>query len=63
VYTFNTGPHEEALDGAFFGTSFAHMFIMSFDRWMPEVNTREVYTPRIFGFKVIRLCTVLSSFH
>lgn len=52
VYSYTTGPHgEEPLDGAFFGTSFAHLFIMSFDRWMPEAS-REVYTPRIFGFKI-----------
>ena len=52
VYTFNAGPHEEALDGAFFGTSFAHMFIMSFDRWMPDVTAvRETYTPTHLWFQ------------
>ncbi|KAG5190048.1 casein kinase II, regulatory subunit [Tribonema minus] len=53
VYVAPAGPHgEEPLDGAFFGTSFAHLFIMSFDRWMPADVTRDSYTPRIFGFKV-----------
>ena len=40
-----------ALDGAFFGTSFAHLFFMTFDRLVPE-PPKESYTPLIFGFKV-----------
>ncbi|CAN0171962.1 unnamed protein product, partial [Discosporangium mesarthrocarpum] len=41
----------EPLDGAFFGTSFAHLFFMTFDRLAPEPSA-EFYTPRIFGFKI-----------
>lgn len=40
-----------ALDGAFFGTSFAHLFFITFDRLVPD-PARETYTPLIFGFKI-----------
>lgn len=40
-----------ALDGAFFGTSFAHLFFITFDRLVPD-PAREAYTPLIFGFKI-----------
>lgn len=40
-----------ALDGAFFGTSFAHLFFITFDKLVPEPS-RETYTPLIFGFKI-----------
>ncbi|CAM9432698.1 unnamed protein product, partial [Sphacelaria rigidula] len=41
----------EPLDGAFFGTSFAHLFFITFDKLVPE-PARETYTPLIFGFKI-----------
>lgn len=40
-----------ALDGAFFGTTFAHLFFMTFDRLVPE-PAQTHYTPLIFGFKI-----------
>ena len=40
-----------ALDGAFFGTSFAHLFFITFDRLVPD-PARATYTPLIFGFKI-----------
>lgn len=40
-----------ALDGAFFGTSFAHLFFITFDRLVPD-PARALYTPLIFGFKI-----------
>ncbi|CAN0574981.1 unnamed protein product, partial [Ectocarpus sp. 12 AP-2014] len=39
------------LDGAFFGTSFAHLFFITFDRLVPD-PARSSYTPLIFGFKI-----------
>ncbi|CAM9450086.1 unnamed protein product, partial [Scytosiphon promiscuus] len=41
----------EPLDGAFFGTSFAHLFFITFDRLVPD-PARTTYTPLIFGFKI-----------
>ncbi|ORY00336.1 hypothetical protein K493DRAFT_104055 [Basidiobolus meristosporus CBS 931.73] len=42
----------QSLDGAFFGTTFAHIFFMTF---CPSIYTHfntATYTPRIYGFKV-----------
>ncbi len=41
---------QAALDGAFFGTSFAHMFMMNF----PELfrQKREDFVPQAYGFRI-----------
>jgi hypothetical protein len=39
------------LDGAYFGTTFPHLFFMTYEDKVP-VPCREVYVPRVFGFKV-----------
>jgi len=39
------------VDGAYFGTSFAHIFLMTFDELVPTVPSG-AYVPRVFGFKV-----------
>lgn len=41
----------ECLDGAYFGTSFAHLFLMTYSHLAPA-NTPTPFVPRIYGFKV-----------
>jgi casein kinase II subunit beta len=42
-----------SVDGAFFGTTFAHLFLQAFpDLDVSPVPGYQVYTPRVFGFKV-----------
>jgi len=41
----------EVLDGAFFGTSFPHLFFLTYPHLKPSSDAR-TYVPRIFGFKV-----------
>mmetsp|Transcript_1169 Transcript_1169/g.2930 ORF Transcript_1169/g.2930 Transcript_1169/m.2930 type:complete len:303 (+) Transcript_1169:200-1108(+) len=44
----------DAVDGAFFGTTFAHLFLMTFGfpRFPPEAQPP--YVPRVFGFRLHR---------
>lgn len=39
------------IDGAYFGTTFPHLFLMTYGNLKPTQATRS-YVPRIFGFKV-----------
>lgn len=39
------------VDGAYFGTSFAHIFLMTYDDLVPTAPSGS-YVPRVFGFKV-----------
>ncbi len=41
----------KSLDGAFFGTTFTHLFAMTFDKIMPKCSRGTVH-PRVFGFKI-----------
>ena len=42
-----------AIDGASFGTTFAHLFLMTFSNLVPDpLSPDSVYVPRIFGFRV-----------
>jgi len=43
----------ENIDGAFFGTSFPHIFFLSYTHLVPA-NPPRIYVPRIYGFKVCR---------
>ena len=44
---------QAGLDGAYFGTTFAHMFLLSFPELIPRKKRREItYIPRIYGFKI-----------
>lgn len=39
------------LDGAYFGTTFAHLFLLTFPELIPETRPTK-YVPRIFGFRI-----------
>ena len=39
------------IDGAWFGSTFAHLFLLSFKDYTPE-KPEEVYIPKLFGFKL-----------
>mmetsp|Transcript_59279 Transcript_59279/g.133521 ORF Transcript_59279/g.133521 Transcript_59279/m.133521 type:complete len:260 (+) Transcript_59279:65-844(+) len=41
----------ECLDGAYFGTSFAHLFFLTYQHLVPQI-TPVPYVPRIYGFKI-----------
>ncbi len=42
-----------SVDGAAFGTTFAHLFLMTFSNLIPDPLTPDsTYVPRIFGFRV-----------
>lgn len=44
-----------AVDGAAFGTTFPHLFLMTFNNLVPDALSPEsTYVPRIFGFRVHR---------
>jgi hypothetical protein len=39
------------VDGAFFGTSFPHIFLMTYENCVPTAP-RSSFVPRVFGFKI-----------
>merc|ERR1719159_819470 len=41
----------ECLDGAYFGTSFAHLFLLTHNHLLPT-SVPLSYVPRIYGFKI-----------
>lgn len=51
---FSPEPKSSSLDGAYFGTTFAHMFFMQYPDLKPERidGISKMYVPRIFGFRV-----------
>lgn len=51
------------IDGAYFGTTFPHLFLMSFPELRPEKTsaTKETYIPRVFGFKLSPLAYDIES--
>ncbi|KAI0220324.1 casein kinase 2 regulatory subunit, partial [Massospora cicadina] len=51
VYTPKSSRHF-TMDGAFFGTTFAPFFFLSYPNLIPRQNPNDQYTPRIFGFKI-----------
>ncbi|XP_074357635.1 putative casein kinase II subunit beta-4 isoform X1 [Apium graveolens] len=42
---------QDNLDGAYFGTTFPHLFLMTYGHLKPQ-KTSQTYVPRVFGFKV-----------
>lgn len=43
------------VDGAYFGTTFPHLLLMTYPTMRPAKQT-ETYTPRVFGFKLHPTC-------
>ena len=41
-----------SLDGAYFGTSFAHIFLMNYPDLKPKKNNVREYIPKIYGFRI-----------
>lgn len=42
-----------AIDGASFGTTFPHLFLMTFNNLVPDsLSSDSAYVPRVFGFRV-----------
>jgi casein kinase II subunit beta len=39
------------IDGAYFGTTFPHLFLMAYGNMKPQKPAQN-YVPKIFGFKV-----------
>lgn len=39
------------IDGAYFGTTFPHLFLMTYGHLKPQKATQS-YVPRVFGFKI-----------
>ncbi|MCD7464478.1 putative casein kinase II subunit beta-4 [Datura stramonium] len=50
VYTPRSRYHEN-IDGAYFGTTFPHLFLMTYGHLKPQ-KISQSYVPRVFGFKV-----------
>lgn len=51
IYNPKSSAHN-AIDGAFFGTSFPHLFYQAYPYLRPVQRSEENYVPRIFGFKI-----------
>ncbi|CAH9086621.1 unnamed protein product [Cuscuta europaea] len=43
--------YQDGIDGAYFGTTFPHLFLMSHGHLKPQKSSQS-YVPRVFGFKV-----------
>ena len=41
-----------SLDGAFFGTSFAHIFFMNYPDLIPKIRNKKEYIPKVYGFRI-----------
>ncbi|KAH7422372.1 hypothetical protein KP509_12G005700 [Ceratopteris richardii] len=48
---YPTSRYQGNIDGAYFGTTFPHLFLMSYPYMKPAKPTAS-YVPRIFGFKI-----------
>eukprot|EP01025_Chloroclados_australasicus_P009869 TRINITY_DN1382_c0_g1_i2.p1 TRINITY_DN1382_c0_g1~~TRINITY_DN1382_c0_g1_i2.p1 ORF type:complete len:325 (-),score=32.55 TRINITY_DN1382_c0_g1_i2:138-1112(-) len=51
IYYTISRPSSAQLDGAYFGTTFPHLLLMSYSALRPPRST-EKYVPKIFGFKI-----------
>lgn len=49
---FRSARAPDTVDGAYFGTTFAHLFLMTFG--FPRVPADQLYVPRVFGFRLHR---------
>lgn len=48
------------VDGAAFGTTFPHLFLMTFSNLVPDPAESSTYVPRVFGFRVHKSARSLS---
>jgi Casein kinase II regulatory subunit len=48
------------IDGAYFGTTFPHLFLMTFSNIIPPPLTAS-YVPRVFGFRIRRETPAVSA--
>lgn len=39
-------------DGAFFGTTFPHLFFLNFEQLVPRRPRSTPYVPKVFGFRI-----------
>jgi casein kinase II subunit beta len=51
---------QASLDGAYFGSTFAHLFLLLFPEVIPSEKP-QLYTPRIYGFKIHTSSVYYSS--
>jgi len=51
VYKCKSRRHEN-IDGAYFGSTFPHLFFLVFPELQPNVSSMTSYVPRVFGFKL-----------
>lgn len=49
---YSCDPISKHLDGAAFGSSFAHLFFMTYDKELVPNLPTEMYVPRVFGFRI-----------
>jgi hypothetical protein len=50
------------IDGAYFGTTFPHLFLMTYGQLKPQ-KPSQGYVPRVFGFKLHKPWSWSLSFH
>jgi casein kinase II subunit beta len=48
---FPNSKRQGNIDGAYFGTTFAHLFLMIHPELVPPVYTKS-FVPRVYGFKI-----------
>lgn len=54
-HNISSGSGGGAVDGAAFGTTFPHLFLMTFNNLVPDPHPpASIYIPRVFGFRVHR---------
>jgi hypothetical protein len=54
----STTVHSGGADGAAFGTTFPHLFLMTFSNLVPDpLPPESVYVPRVFGFRIHKSST------
>jgi len=50
---FPRSKYQMHIDGAFFGTTFPHLFLLTYEHLRPAPGSA-TYVPRIFGFRVAK---------
>jgi casein kinase II subunit beta len=53
-----------SMDGAYFGTTFPHLYLLTYHEFIPQKEEREKtqkYIPKVFGFKIYRESTYYAG--